>query len=413
MSAMPYTVYCNWAAYDELSEPTERVGLDEALALRQLAAVQRLRAGGVRIDAYLMDCFWYAQDGGYRRWCPQRFPEGGGRWIAACHAAGLAPGLWFGLNSLGTSCVSDPAWAPSLAASGNASLSAGPFLAHVLESLERWWDEGIRVFKFDFADLDAGTPDQVATMLPSELRAANAAALRGGLAAFRRRHPGCRLLAYNGLEEGYLQAGTGLPFRRSLDLRWMECFDTVYTGDPRPADIPAWDFWRSKDVYSDHMVRTYHAQGWPLDRLDNAGFMVGTTATCYRRGTAGWRAMLLLSMARGGAIDVLYGDLALLDDADAAWWAAAQARYDRLRCAGIVAPVGGMPGAGVPYGWSAVAGGDGLWAVVNPGQRAAELRLPGAAGAVEVFRDGGAAVGLRADGGDLVVALAPEQMALL
>ena len=411
MSARPLAVYCNWSAYDELSDPDHPVPLTEDLAMAQLAELVRLRRQGVRFDVYLMDCFWYAPDGGYRTWRTPHFPAGGDRWLAACREAGVLPGLWIGLNSLSTSKVAHPDWAASLSADGRrASLSAGPFLAHLVAGLEHWYDRGVRLFKFDFADLGAGTPDQVATLLPSDLRAANAAALRGALAAFRRTRPDCRLIAYNGLEETYLQGGTADWGRRSLDTRWMECFDTVYTGDPRPADVPAADFWRSKDVYSDHLVRSYHAQGWPLERLDNAGFMIGTTATCYHRGVAGWKGMLLLSLARGGGITTFYGNLDLIDDTDARWWAEAQTRHDRLQAAGTVTAFGGIPGCAAAYGWASEAGMDGLWTAVNPAQARTTLRIPGAAGATVVFHDGTAVPDLRTDGDDLLADLAPEQL---
>jgi hypothetical protein len=407
-------IYCNWSAYDELSDPSATVELTEELAMRQFDELLRLRSLGVRFDAYLMDCFWYAPDGGYRTWRSPHFPSGGDRWLAACRRAGLIPGLWFGCNSLALSRVADPAWASSLSADGSrASLSAGPFLAHLIETMEMWAGRGVGLFKLDFADLGAGTPAQLATLLPSELRAANATALRTALAGFRRTHPGCRVIAYNGLEERYLQGGTADWGLRSLSTAWMDAFDSVYTGDPRPADLPMADFWRSKDAYSDHLVRCYHDQGWPLARLDNAGFMIGTTATCLGRGLAGWKAMLALSLARGGRIHTAYGNLDLIDAAAAAWWARIQSLYLRRQAHGRTSALGGIPGRGEAYGWSSVVGRDGLWTVVNPGQAPATLRLPGGAGATVGYADGPCRPRVVATQDDALVELAPEQMAVL
>jgi hypothetical protein len=120
--------------------------------------------------------------------------------------------------------------------------------------------------------------------------------------------------------------------------------------------------------------------------------------------------MLLLSLARGGGITTFYGNLDLLSDADGRWWAAAQARHDRLQAAGTVVPFGGIPGTAAAYGWASVAGEDGLWTVVNPAQGRTTLRIPGAAGATRVFHDGAAAPVLRTDGADLLADLAPEQL---
>jgi len=90
-------------------------------------------------------------------------------------------------------------------------------------------------------------------------------------------------MAYNGYEEAGVQHGTGSPLVKALDRRWLEVFDSLYCGDPRPADVPAMNFWRAKDVYTDHLVRVYEWNDIPLKHIDNAGFMIGTTGTCYNR----------------------------------------------------------------------------------------------------------------------------------
>jgi hypothetical protein len=105
-------------------------------------------------------------------------------------------------------------------------------------------------------------------------------------------------------------------FRKTVDLRWLEVFDSLYCGDPRPADIPCMNFWRSKDIYSDHMVFQYHFNGVPLHRIDNSSFMIGTTGTCYYRAKQSWKGMLILSAARGGRMNTYYGNMDLLDQKD-------------------------------------------------------------------------------------------------
>src|SRR6185437_7508258 len=136
------------------------------------------------------------------------------------------------------------------------------------------------------------------------------------------------------------------PFRDPLDLRWLDAFDSVYAGDPRAADLPEFDFWRSMDVYSDHTVRRFAANGVPLRRIDSTSFMVGNTGTDYQRGTSAWKGMLLLEMARGGWVNTLHGNLELLSDSDARWFARAQRLYAPLQQAGATTLFGGVPGKG-------------------------------------------------------------------
>ena len=78
--------------------------------------------------------------------------------------------------------------------------------------------------------------------------------------------------------------------------------------------IAVFNYWSAYDEISDNvelteevvlrqlreMVRCSEANDVPLERIDNTGFMVGTTGTCYRRRTAAWEGMLILEHARGG-----------------------------------------------------------------------------------------------------------------
>jgi len=65
----PIFVYNNWSSYDELSD---NVLLTEQLAMKELDEIIRLRRFGVRFDYYMMDAFWFAQDGGYKTWRKSR-----------------------------------------------------------------------------------------------------------------------------------------------------------------------------------------------------------------------------------------------------------------------------------------------------------------------------------------------------
>ena len=402
----PTGIYINWAAYDELSDNIE---LTEAVALQQLDELIRLRRHGVQLDYYVMDAFWFAPDGAYRTWRQPHWPNGPDRWLARCRAAGILPGLWLTANTL---CKLNPpaAWADSADPGSNGYCCfSGGFLAHYMETLQLWYDRGVRLFKFDFANFDAAPVAVKRALLPMEIRTANVTAWRGAMAAFRTAHPEVVLIGYNGFEDFQCQYGTGAPLRKAIDLRWLDALDTLYCGDPRPADVPAMRFWRAKDVYSDHMVRYYLANNLPAARIDNSGFMVGLTGTCYRRGMAAWKGMLLLSLARGGWANTYYGNLDLIDDASAAWFARAQSLYLPLQATAEFVAFGALPHSAEPYGFAFRDGAHAVITVVNPGQKMATLALPAAGTGRVIFRDAGFVPQLGAG----QITLGPEQMAVI
>jgi len=419
MLKKPVCVYINWAAYDELSDKIE---LTEALALEQCEHLRRLRSLGVQLDYYLMDAFWYARNGGYRTWRTPHWPHGPARWLAWCRRHDVLPGLWFSTNNFfaGAQITPHPAWRASMNESNTAAcLFDGPFWPAFLQILQAWHTRGIRCYKFDFTELAAATPAMARTLLPGQIWEKNKTALIAGLAAFRRRNRDALLLGYNGLDEQYrivgdwinVLTGTGYPICKVVDERLLGAFDAVYCGDPRPADVPAMNFWRAKDIYSDHMVRVFHANDVPLAHIDNSGFMIGTTGTCYYRKTAAWRGMLLLSLMRGGWVNTYYGNLNLLRDEDARWFAKAQALVLPLQATAQWTPFGGLPGACVPYGMAATTRAGAVYAVVNPTQAMAEIAVPRAAGRslAVLFHDAGFAPVVRG----ARVTLGPEQMAVL
>jgi hypothetical protein len=386
MIDQPIGVYLNWSSYDELSDNVE---LTEALALRQLDELLRLRARGVKLDYYVMDAFWFAKDGGYREWRKPHWPDGPDRWLEKCVSHGVKPGMWFGANN--------PAWMQPIPEwmdsfdpeTGCMCCFYGGFLAHYSETLHLWYEQGVRLFKFDFADFSAAPPGIKQALLPSEIRSANITGFRGALKAFRSAHPEAILIAYNGFEERTMQNSTDEPLAKVIDTRWLEAFDAIYCGDPRPADVPAMNFWRSKDIYSDHMVRRYEQNSIPLRRIDNAGFMIGTTGTCYHRGKAAWRGMLILSLARGGSVNAYYGNLDLLSDEDAVWFAQVQRMFFELQQSSTVHTFGGIPGAGEMYGFAAANTQGALVTVVNPSQKKQSMALPLTDQPVLLFTDSG------------------------
>ena len=182
MTGRRLMIYGNWSAYDELSDG---VPLTEELAMRQFGELLRLRACGVRFDAYLMDAFWFDPAGGYRSWRKPNWPDGPARWLDACRANEIIPGLWFTANTL---CHIEPAtaWLDS-ADEDRWGLCCfqGGFLDDYLDVLDYWYLQGIRIFKIDFASFTAAPPSLKSRMSVIEIRHRNIEAFRNGLAQFR------------------------------------------------------------------------------------------------------------------------------------------------------------------------------------------------------------------------------------
>jgi hypothetical protein len=136
------------------------------------------------------------------------------------------------------------------------------------------------------------------------------------------------------------------------------------------------NFWRSVDIYSDHMVRQYERSFLPLERIDSTGFMIGNTGTIYYRKTNAWQGMLLLMVARGGWINTIHGNLEFLDDQQARWFAKVQSTYAPLQAMGRTKTFGGIPGAVKPYGFASFDTRGVIFSVVNPAQSVEEIEMP-------------------------------------
>jgi hypothetical protein len=169
--------------------------------------------------------------------------------------------------------------------------------------------------------------------------------------------------------------------------------------------------WRSQDIYSDHMVRQFEFNGLPLRRIDNCGFMIGTTGTCYYRGLHAWKGMLILELARGGWVNVYHGNLELLSDEDARWFARAQGMFLQLQQFGACTTFGEIPGQGLPYGFRAEAINGALLTIVNPFQAIVSVELPvnGYSRSAVIYSDGGFKPILT----DKTLRLGPEQLAVI
>ncbi|HLH53814.1 MAG TPA: hypothetical protein VKY92_09385 [Verrucomicrobiae bacterium] len=367
----PVAVYNNWSAYDELSD---NIRLTETLAMKELREIARLHRLGVRIDYYVMDAFWYSTNGGYRKFREPDWPNGPDEWLRGCREIGVKPGLWVASN-VPFRLEVIPEWRSSMDATGSAMcLFDGGFLPQFISTMQFWYDKGVRLFKFDFANFTIATPQASKNFTPAEVFEKNCVALRAALRAFKSKNPEVLLTAFNGF--GGDTGGTFAPVRQTVDLHWLDTFDSLYCGDPRFSDVPTFNVWRSMDVYTDHMVRYYEANGVPLERIDNTGCMFGVAGTCYARRTSAWQSMLLLEHARGGWMNVYYGNLELLDDQKAKWFARVQDLYFPLQSFGRTYSFGSMPGLEQPYGFCSAARNGSVYTVVNPSQAVRTITLP-------------------------------------
>jgi hypothetical protein len=407
----PIWVYNNWSSYDELSDS---IPLTEDLAMRELDEIIRLKRVGVHFDYYMMDAFWFDPDGAYRTWRKPNWPNGPDAWIKKCRENGIKPGLWFSTNTL-VKINAAPQWQDSLnAKKGSMSFYDGGFLPDFMQALQYWYDRGIRMFKFDFVDFGAATPAAEKRDTPAEVQEKNQAAFREALKKFRQKNSDVVLEAFNGFGGDVESTAGPFPFRHGVDLRWLEVFDAMYSGDPRPSDVPEMNFWRSADIYSDHMVRRYEQSFLPLERIDSTGFMIGNTGTIYYRKTHAWKGALLLMAARGGWINTTHGNLEFLDDTMAKWFAKVEGMYREFQSEGQTKTFGGIPGDVEPYGFASLDANGAVYTVVNPAQAVREVELPGvtaiqpvlASGRL-IFRDAGFVPVLKGN----KIALGPGQMA--
>lgn len=409
----PMVVFNNWSAYDELSDTVPQT---EELCMRLLDKVIDLKKQGVQIDAYLMDAFWFDVDGGYRKWHRQHWPNGPKQWLQRCHEAGITPGLWFSTNLI-TSGVTPmlnpmPEWENSMQpGSAIVSLSEGGYLPHLMTTLQQYADMGIKLFKFDFAYFEASTELTAKTEGRDDIIESNKAAFISALKRFRANNPEVTIIAYNGF--GAEMENTTHSFRKTIDAKWLEVFDTMYSGDPRPSDVPMMNFWRSVDLYSDQMVRELYYNGLPVERIDNCSFMTGATGTCYNRGKAAWKSSLILNMARGGWLNVWHGNCDLFSDDDAKWIRTAQQLYLPLQEFGRTQMIGGLPGQHQPYGYHSKGIDGGVLTIVNASQEKRTLHLPCLRGQDKaprlLFTDAGFKPILRGDS----LQLGPEQIAVI
>jgi hypothetical protein len=104
--------------------------------------------------------------------------------------------------------------------------------------------------------------------------------------------------------------------------------------------------------------------------------MPGTTGTIYRRAFQEWKGSLFLMLARGGWINTTYGNLELLSDTDAKWFARVQSLFLHFQSEGRIKTFGGIPGDVQTYGFGALDSEGSVYVMVNPTETVATIAMP-------------------------------------
>ena len=423
--AAPIAVYSDSPAYGE-AVAINPVG--ESTALRELNELVRLKKSGLRIDYDLIPASSFVR-GGFRALRAQDWPNGLDVWIGKCRDAGIRPGIEIGVNTLPSiQLVSDipQQWKDSLSRDGHGlSLSEGGFLPDLISALQFWYDRGIRLFRLGPIDLAATTPASAARLTANEIVAHNSTALRDALTAFRRKNrdavvllliapPAVRDSSASTSANNDLSVATAAP---RPELSQLGAFQLLSTGEPQPSSAPQANVARVIDIEDDSRVRRFEKLGVPLQHIDSTGFVVSRNDNPgLRQPLRAWKGAFLHSMARGGWVNGVNGDIERIRSVDAIWMARAQKLFFTLQAQGRIRSFGGPLSGGKPYGFAATTQRGSIYVVVNPGLTVAPLALPLLPTVKSIlpegriqFRDAGFKPRLRG----ATITLGPGQMAMI
>lgn len=399
-----------------------RSPLSEALALRDINQLARLKESGLRVDYDLLDAYAVALDGLHPFGRSATWPDGADSWIARCHATGIRPGLRFSNIAL-----RPDARAPVV--------FEAEILHDFIPALQSWYDRGIRLFAFEDLDLTTATPETPAGLTQNNIVAHNREVLRVALTAFRARNRGAVLFviqspaadpdAFANLPSGG-KSSVSNPNSRNEPSR-LGAFQLLSTGTPRASTTPQSSLQRAIDIETDSQVRRDEKMGIPLPHIFSTGLIAApadpsnSSASSPHRdplrapSLRGWKGAFLLSMARGGWIDTLSGNLDSIATADARWMARVERLFFAVQAKGQMRSFGGAPLDGQPYGFAGRTSRGAVYVVVNPSQSVAKLALaalgidqPLWSGRV-LFRDAGFSPRLTGN----AITLGPGQMAVV
>ena len=358
-------IYCDWAAHDELGTLV-KPQLTEQLVDSQLDILKSLQADGRSpFSYYLMDAFWYDPTDAYLDFKKPNWPRGYGPALERMLGLGMKPGLWFDLGGSTLALKLTPGWRgpehPCLP-----DLPFQQLLEHAMEFHIR--EHSLALLKFDFTKLLCQHDDDAALSLAILER--NADALREICERVRELNPELVIRAYNEFSSVEMMSSTKRwDEAYAVSPWWLFWFDSVYSGDPRPADLPSVTSLRdSVNWYQDHVYRGYFRSLMPAFAIDDCGTLVGKTSTIYYLGAEGFTDSWLLNILRGGPMPTFYGDLSLLTARDRNFLTASlRFLREHEKLLESTRPILGVPGKGEVYGYLARESGLTLVTLVNPG----------------------------------------------
>ena len=369
-------IYCDWAAHDELGTLV-KPQLTEQLVQTQLDVLESLSTQKrARFDYYLMDAFWYDPKGAYLDFKKPNWPHGYEPALRRMLDLGLKPGLWFDLGGSTLDLKNTPGWSgperPCL---------ADPVFAQLLERAFDYHLEkhSLAMLKFDFTNLYCQHGGSTPSLAILER---NANALQALCARVRQLNPAIVIRAYNTFSLTDMMSSTKYwDEAYAVSPWWLLWFDSVYSGDPRPSELPSVTSLRdSVDWYQDHVSRGYFRCLMPAVTLDDCGILVGKTSTIYYLGAEGFTDAWILNVLRGGMMPTFYGDLTLLTPGDRKFLGATlRFLRNHQQLIARTRPILGIPGRGEIYGYQAQDSGLVLITLVNPGlfSQSFSVEVPG------------------------------------
>jgi hypothetical protein len=358
-------IYCDWAAHDELGTLL-KPQLTEQLTNSLLDRLQAMKSGyGIQFDYYLMDAFWYDPKGAYLTFKKPNWPHGYEPALHRMVDLGLKPGLWFDMGGSTLDLKDTPSWhgpeKPCLSDSAFAQVFQDAFGSHIR-------DHSLGMLKFDFTNLLCRQGSDEAPSLA--ILEKNADSLLEICRKARELNPAMVIRAYNGFSLGEMMESTKYYDRAyAISPWWVMWFDSVYSGDPRPAELPSVTSLRdSVNWYQDHVFRGYARSLMPLFMIDDSGTLVGKTSTILYLGAEGFTDSWILNIMRGDLAPIFYGDLTLLTE-DNLKFMAGTLRFLREHqdVLANTRPILGIPGKGEVYGYLSNNEDTGFATIVNPG----------------------------------------------
>ncbi len=380
-------IYMTWAAHDELND--KKAELTQALAARMVSILQAWQKRGISFPYFLLDYQWYEKGARdmYLHFKKKNWPGGSESFLDLLKNAGFKLGLWFDTSGFRVIGPLFPGFMddglemldnlpPNMEGLGK-SRTIGSILRAIarivgrgketvpcliegdfslkLQSAWEYWarEKGLQLIKLDFSRFTCNNPYHAHRPGKySEEQAIRKFAEMLGQA--REINPEMVVLAYNGYTEGlaWIDETITAEGQYAASPWWLAHVDMIYCGDPRPSPVPTPHLRHSIMCYTDYQVRQFHAASLPWRGIDDSGVLLGNTSSIYHLGKEDWRDAWVMGLCRGHLNPMLYGDLTLLEEADADFLQATLNLFQKnVELFAHPQPIGGNPALGDPYGW--------------------------------------------------------------